>query len=201
MTTTEPAPADLADHRASPRPPRISLLDRLRTGEVRSAWTFAGQGGDPFAELVSLVRDRPALQEPLGAMSRVLGGLAAAPDVRASGVLADGLDLAQWVEDPDDVPGPAYRRTTVAVWPLVLVTQVLVWRSAVEDGLVDVTPTAIGGHSQGLLAALLVAEDPAGIDDEDRLERYLTIVRPRGDRTSPGPDAPVRPSAPHRWPR
>ncbi len=154
-----------------------SVLDRLAAGTATAAVTFAGQGVDALPELADLVAERPELGPGLAASSAVLQGLAAADD---GARFRHGFDVAAWAADPDGAPPPAYLRSSAVSYPLILLTQALRWRAlwaegvdrAVEaGGIVGVT-----GHSQGLLAAVMVAETPVGQVDDDRLARYLRLA-------------------------
>ena len=157
-----------------------SLLSQLRAGGRRAAVTFAGQGGAPLAELSTLVAQRPELRDGLAAAAAVLADAAASPAGQAGGRFRHGVDLVGWAEDPDAAPPAAYLRSSAVSYPLILVTQALLWRAVWQDGLReamrDGAIVAAAGHSQGLLAALLVAE--AGTDgvSDALLARYVRLA-------------------------
>ena len=143
-----------------------SLLDLLRSGSRRAAVTFAGQGADALTELSTLVAQRPDLRAGLAVAAGVLTEAAASPAGQAGGRFRHGFDLVAWTEDPDGAPPADYLRSAAVSYPLNLTTQALLWRAVWEDGLRDAMAAgaivAAAGHSQGLLAALLVAEAGAG---------------------------------------
>ena len=101
--------------------------------------------------------------------------------------------------DPDAAPAAAYLRSASVSYPLILVTQALLWQALWEEGLAAAVGggaiVAAAGHSQGLLAALLVAEaGPRGVDDA-LLARYVRLAWAVGmhaaQRTQGGPQPPL----------
>ena len=191
---TSVAPSSVADGQ---RP--ASLLTRLAHGRVTAAVTFAGQGADALMELSKLVAQRPALRDGLAVATAGLSDDVGSPAGQASGRYRHGIDLLAWAEDPEGAPPPAYLSSAGISYPLILVTQALVWRALWEDGLGDAVRAgaivAAAGHSQGLLSALLVAEaGPRGIDDA-LLARYVRLAwrRARTPRRCAyaGSDAPM----------
>ena len=176
-----------------------SLLSQLQTGGRRAAVTFAGQGGAPLAELATLVAQRPELRAGLTVAADVLAEAAASPAGQAGGRFRHGVDLVAWAEDPAAAPPAAYLRSASVSYPLILVTQALLWRAVWEDGLReamrDGAIVAAAGHSQGLLAALLVAEAGAGGIDDALLARYVRLAWTVGTHAAlaarSGPEPPL----------
>ena len=86
--------------------------------------------------------------------------------------------------DPDGAPPAAYLRGAAVSYPLILLAQALLWRALWADALGDAVrrarSSALAGHSQGLLAALLVAEAPGGEVDDALLARHLRARRGAG---------------------
>ena len=154
-----------------------SLAGRLAGGQLRAVVTFAGQGVDPLDELAALVAQRPELRAGAQLASQVLDEVAASDVARATGAFRHGVDVAAWVADPDGAPPPAYLRGAAVGYPLSLLAQALLWRAVWADALAAAiaagSVVALAGHSQGLLAALLVAEAPGGQVDDARLARHL----------------------------
>ena len=152
-----------------------------------------------LTELSTLVAQRPALRDGLAVAAAALADAVGSPAGQASGRFRYGLDLVAWADDPDAAPPPSYLRTSGVSYPLILVTQALLWRALWEDGLRDAMRSgaiiAASGHSQGLLAALLVAEaGPRGIDDA-LLARYARLAWTIGTHAArcayPGAQAPL----------
>ncbi len=176
-----------------------SLLGQLRSGSRRAAVTFAGQGADALAELSTLVAQRPDLRAGLAVAAGVLTEAAASPAGQAGGRFRHGFDLVAWTEDPDGAPPAAYLRSAAVSYPLNLTTQALLWRAVWEDGLRDAMAAgaivAAAGHSQGLLAALLVAEAGAGGVGDALLARYVRLAWTVGAHASlaahAGPEPPL----------
>ncbi len=160
--------------------PANSLLTHLGNGSRRAAVTFAGQGGAALSELAMLVAQRPGLRDGLAVAGSVLTDAAASPAGQAGGRFRHGFDLVAWTEDPDAAPPPAYLRSAAVSYPLVLVSQALLWRAVWEDGLDAAVRggaiVATAGHSSGLLAALLVAESAAAGIDDALLARYVRLA-------------------------
>ena len=142
-----------------------SLAARLASGDARAVVTFAGQGVDVLDELAALVAQRPELAAGVALGTSVLSRVAASDLARSSGAYRHGFDVGAWVMDPDGAPEPAYLRGAAVSYPLRLLAQALLWRSLWADALSDAVAAgsivALAGHSQGLLAAQLVAEDPS----------------------------------------
>ncbi|MBJ7518142.1 MAG: DUF1729 domain-containing protein [Solirubrobacteraceae bacterium] len=158
-----------------------ALQTLIATGETRAALTFAGQGADPLTELAALVRDRPALRPALILAADVLEDWAFRADVADAGVLRHGLDVARWVDDPERAPGADYLRSAAVSHPLILLGQALLWRTLRADGFVPGGGlVALAGHSQGVLAALMVAEAPDLDPGDDALERWLRVAAAQG---------------------
>ena len=155
----------------------MSVLDRLAAGTATAAVTFAGQGVDALPELADLVAERPELGPGLVTASAVLEDVAAADE---GGWFRHGFDVAAWAADPDGAPSPAYLRTSAVSYPLILLTQAVRWRALCDEGLDVSHLVAVTGHSQGLLAAMMVAETPVGIVGDDRLARYLRLALAMG---------------------
>ncbi len=186
------APSSVAD---SQQP--ASLLSRLGQGRAAAAVTFAGQGADALMELSKLLAQRPTLRDGLAVAAAGLADAVGSPAGQASGRYRHGLDLLAWAEDPEGAPPAEYLAGAGISYPLILVTQALLWRALWEDGFGDAVRAgaivAAAGHSQGLLSALLVAEaGPAGIDDA-LLARYVRLAWLTGAHAAPAAYAGPRP--------
>ena len=144
--------------------------------------TFAGQGVDVLDELATLVAQRPELLTGAELASDVLGEVAASDLGLASGAYRHGTDVAAWVMDPDGAPPLAYLRGAAIAYPLSLLAQALLWRAVFADALGPGIGSVVGfaGHSQGLLAAALVAEAPGGVIDDALLARHLRSAAVQG---------------------
>ena len=101
---------------------------------------------------------------------------------RSSGAYRHGVDVGAWVMDPDGAPPVEYLRGAAVAYPLSLLAQALLWRALWADALEGAARAGsivgLAGHSQGLLAALLVAEDPAVGDSA--LARHLERAAVQG---------------------
>jgi enoyl reductase-like protein/3-oxoacyl-ACP reductase-like protein/3-oxoacyl-(acyl-carrier-protein) synthase/acyl dehydratase len=186
------------------------LFERLAAGQVRAAITFAGQGAEVLPGLTALLDRRPELDDQLDATAGVLAALVASPEGQASGRFRHGIDIREWIDDPEGAPPAAYLRSCAVSYPLVVVAQLLAWNDLWHLGLGEILGAgghggaatghsqgrlgegigddagaravrppaivAVTGHSQGLLAALAVAEAPLGPVEGERLARHLEIA-------------------------
>ena len=118
-----------------------SLLSQLAEGRQRAAVTFAGQGAEALTELSTLVAQHPQLRAGLEVASAVLADAIGSPEGQASGRFRHGADLVAWADDPDAAPADAYLRSASVSYPLILVTQALLWQALWEEGL----SAAVGG--------------------------------------------------------
>ncbi|MBJ7329832.1 MAG: DUF1729 domain-containing protein [Solirubrobacteraceae bacterium] len=195
-----------APHAASSQRPRTSptaLQTQLAEGTTSAAVTFAGQGVDALGELRVLAGQRPDLRPGLLLAADLLSAWAQEPHVADAGVLRHGFDVARWVDDPESAPDEAYLRSAAVSHPLILLAQALVWRTLVADGLDARGVAALAGHSQGVLAALMVSEAGGASIDDGLLTRWLRIAAGQGllsarvrEAARPGADgAPVTPMA------
>ena len=93
-----------------------------------------------------------------------------------------GFDLAAWVEDPDAAPPEAYLRWAAISYPLNL-SRRRCCGGRCGPTCSDAAPgsvVALRGHSQGLLAALLVAEAARRRVEDALLARYVRRAAVRG---------------------
>ena len=172
-----------------------SLAGRLAAGDACAVVTFAGQGVDVLEELAALV----------GAAARTArgnlaghGGAGRGRGFRSrprQGAYRHGVDVAAWVLDPDGAPPPstcAARRSPIrsACSPRRCCGGPCGrTRSATRSG--PARSLALAGHSQGLLAALLVAEAPGGEVDDARLAAHLRRAAVQGLHMSAAADGPL----------
>ena len=144
------------------------------------ALTFGGQGAHYLDELAALTRQ-----------SASAAHLVATVVARIRGMLADlpatervhypyGLDVAAWIQEPADRPPAAYLAQSNISQPLIFACQVAHFlrllelgydRPAFRRGVV-----AAGGHSQGVMAALFVAETWQHADPAPRAADYARYL-------------------------
>ncbi|MCB9547774.1 MAG: DUF1729 domain-containing protein [Myxococcales bacterium] len=157
---------------------RTPLVGRLRADGPRAALTFAGQGVDALGEIAAVLAECPPARPLVAAASAGLAELLGAQAFRWSGLVDAGIDPLGWVEHPERRPPAAYLTSTLVSQPLIFVAQVARFRALWERGLSGALRrggvSAVTGHSQGLMAALLVAESPGGLVQTGR---FVELVR------------------------
>ncbi|WP_375002655.1 fatty acid synthase subunit beta domain-containing protein [Aeromicrobium sp. CTD01-1L150] len=181
MTTFETTASTVA-----PADRRTALVDHLREG-VPYAVVLGGQGAPWLESLADLVRDF-ALEAELEQLVQQAEELLApvAPHLLRTGAdvtplaWADVLAVGESAEDDDATQPPSAEALAapVASVPGILLTQLAGLRALRRQGLDTQTarPTAVAGHSQGVLAvaALDGLGDP-GLDDM-RLYAYARLI-------------------------
>ncbi|HWK27788.1 MAG TPA: hypothetical protein VNS09_14590, partial [Solirubrobacter sp.] len=165
-----------ATHHVSAAHPS-TLGGRLAAGSARAVVTFAGQGVAVLDELAALVAQRPELAPGVALGTEVMTRVAGSDLALEAGAYRHGVDVSAWVLDPDGAPDAAYLRGAAVAYPLSLLAQALLWRALWADTLADAIAAgsvlAFAGHSQGLLAARLVAEAPGGEVTDALLAAHL----------------------------
>ncbi|MEZ4475411.1 MAG: hypothetical protein R3F60_32375 [bacterium] len=157
---------------------RTPLVGRLGLEGPRAALTFAGQGVDALAEIEAVLGECPAARPLVQAASAGLAELLGAQAFRWSGLVDAGIDPLGWVEHPERRPSAAYLTSTLVSQPLIFVAQIARFRALWERGLSGALRrggiSAVTGHSQGLMAALLVSESHGGLIQTGR---FVELVR------------------------
>lgn len=176
------AAASIDDARATNTPAR-SALDDLIAGRARAAVTFAGQGVDPLTELLNMRRDSARVRQWCERVDQVARHEASKQLPRHSGFYPDGFALSDWLQDPTKTPSPELLRGAATSVPLILTVQVARIITLIEQGLDQALAqgaiVATTGHSQGMMAACLLAElvDPKTKKVSLDLERAAEYVR------------------------
>ncbi|KAA0022850.1 type I polyketide synthase [Antrihabitans cavernicola] len=159
------------------KPSRAPLVDRFVSGEPY-AIAFGGQGSPWLAGLEEISRDS-ALEPELTDLVNIAASLLAPVEQKLLVVRPVGFDPIAWMLENDIVdeergeasagPSEAALRSAAVSFPGVLLTQLAAVRALQLQGLDPVSelPTAVIGHSQGLIAAAAVDSD--GRDDAELL--------------------------------
>ena len=154
-----------------------SIADELRDGDAKAVITFAGQGIGYLDELARLYEEHEATRPLIDATADILSDLMNDRAFTWSGFYSRGFDLRQWIQDPSTRPDATYMSSSAVSQPLIYTTQVSRYAAAYAQGLSEALKAgAIAGttgHSQGIMASVLIAETPDGSID---LERYKTHV-------------------------
>ncbi|MCA9540047.1 MAG: DUF1729 domain-containing protein, partial [Myxococcales bacterium] len=155
-----------------------ALVERLSSEGPRAALTFAGQGVDALAELRAVLAICPQARPLVAAASTALADLSTWRPFRWSGLVDHGIDPLGWTEESTPLPPAAYLSSTLVSQPLIFTAQIARYRALYEQGLGRALRrggvSALTGHSQGVMAALLVAESAEG---RIQTERFAEFVR------------------------
>lgn len=156
------------------------VVSGLREGGPRALITFAGQGIDFMTELVELWGQGGVAQELIGVAAARTKQVAQDPAFVLSGLYDHGYDLARWIEQPQTRPAEGYLQSTAVSIPLIFAAQVARYAQAWEGGLREVFVrggvAGLTGHSQGIVAALLVAERADGGVDVARFGQLVEVL-------------------------
>ena len=179
---------DVADPSGATARSDRSWMAALATGDATAALTFAGQGSAWLDELCAIWSACPAARTVVTAAASALVELSRAPDFRFSGAVGDGLDLLTWIRDPTARPGADYLASSVVSQPGIFLTQVCRYVQLREVGLAEALGNGaiklVAGHSQGVMAAVLVAEavgkDPRGAVDPERCATFARTMAWQG---------------------
>lgn len=157
-------------------PSRAPLVDRFTSGEPY-ALAFGGQGSPWLAALEEIARDS-ALEPELTELVNEAAAMLAPVRQKLLVVRPVGFDPIAWMlendldddsDEPSAGPSDAALRSAAVSFPGVLLTQLAAVRALTLQGLdpAQNRPSAVIGHSQGLLAAAAVASE--GRDDAELL--------------------------------
>lgn len=156
------------------------LIAELREGGRRALISFAGQGVDFMSELRELHAAGGVADQLIQRAAARTKAVAQGDAFVTSGLHAHGYDLALWLREPERAPVEAYLQSTAASLPLILTAQLARYAQAWEHGLGEVFArggvASLTGHSQGLVAALLVAQSEDGRVDHDKFEELIEVM-------------------------
>jgi len=159
---------------------RRDVASALRADGPQVLVTFAGQGIDFMTELVELHAMGGVAARLIEAAGAVTARVAARPAFVMSGLHEHGYDLLRWIEGPEARPPEAYLQSTAVSIPLIFAAQVARYALSFEEGLCEVFErggvAGLTGHSQGIVAALLVAEQADGRVDEARFAELVEVL-------------------------
>lgn len=176
--TAEGEPSDPRGVKPVPSLETMSVLEHLLDGTGRAALTFAGQGVEVLPSLERLVKTSPGLRIWVEAAAEVISDCMRSQELRWSGFYQQGFDLLAWLDRPESRPSAAYLTSCTISQPLILLTQVMTYQSLYERGLSALLAQGLvpvtAGHSQGVMASMLIAESPKG---EISLSRFKAYIR------------------------
>ena len=145
-------------------PPTPALIQAQRQGKAVIYGLFGGQGiaknyfndiQNAYIAYALLIDDllRPA--------ARVLATLSRDPRVRDQ--FSEGLDVLQWLEDPESVPSSDYLLSAPVSFPLIGLLQLISVKSILASCGLDAADfpsifRGLAGHSQGIIVAAAISQ-------------------------------------------
>lgn len=157
--TNVPAPGEA--RRFSHAAAEPALLTAARAGEARFGVVFGGQGASWLGELAALHAAHPAVRTLVRAASERLRASSSSVEMGALAADVRGFSLQAWAETPASAPSAALSSSLLSQ-PGIFVTQMAHLVALAERGFDPAVLTGHAsvatGHSQGVMAALVVAE-------------------------------------------
>lgn len=154
-----------------------SLASALAKGQLKGALSFAGQGANSLPELASLVAAYPEVRAWVALAEETGQSLVKAQDFAWSGLYGHGFAPLRWIESPQSCPPEAYLTSSAISQPLIFVTQMARYQALWAEGLDEVMASgaisAVTGHSQGMMPALLVASSEGGRVAPERFAEFV----------------------------
>src|SRR5690606_25789586 len=178
-THDTPPAASLVRPRAQTPHLPPSLAARLGRQRRQAVLTFAGQGNGWLDELATLYTESPAAARIIERAADVTHATLEDPRFRWSGYYDHGLPLRKWIATPDARTDAAYLSSSAVSMSLIFLTQIARFVASCEEGLSAAFEAdafqATTGHSQGIMAALLVSESNGAIDP-GRFSEYYRVM-------------------------
>ncbi|MCZ8238239.1 MAG: ACP S-malonyltransferase [Leptospiraceae bacterium] len=150
------------------------VLDSIQADNKKLFLQFGGQGS-PWIKELSKLYSEPSLKE----FFEITFSTIAKEVKRANhpSFFDQGFDLKSWLENPDSAPSDDYLCRAAISVPTIMATQVgnylfLAHNGYTAERLIPLTAGA-SGHSQGIIAACLIALGKSG---EDFLKAYSDFL-------------------------
>lgn len=172
--------SDVPEETSAHIPTELPKIDALKWGHTRVACSFAGQGVEAFPILERVLQERPHLRIWVEAAAQQIERCMKEKVLRWSGLYAHGFSLIDWLDHPASRPAKEYLSSSVISQALIFISQIVHYQDLYERGLNEaIAAGAIpvwGGHSQGMMPALLIAESPQGEIDLERFQEYVAYM-------------------------
>ena len=156
---------------------KMGLMDQMQDSASGLVLSFSGQGGDYLEELASLYQESPLAKDLIEAAASTIHQTLSSKEMVWSGFYTQGSDLLSWITDKASQPDTLYLSSSMISQALIFLTQVsrfvVSWERGLNELFVRQKIVASIGHSQGIMAALLVAEDASGRVQKKRLCDYI----------------------------
>ncbi len=176
-----------------------SLAARLADRQCRAVVTFGGQGNLCLDEIAALLIDTPQFRPLVARVAATIGDVVQHKAFRWSGHYSQGFDLMHWLDRPAERPSSAYLTSSAISQPLIFLCQVLRFQASWREGLAAAFDSGaiagLSGHSQGMMAALLIAESADGRVEPDRLVQFIAYMTWQGLHMACSADGSSAPAA------
>jgi malonyl CoA-acyl carrier protein transacylase len=152
------------------------ILDQIESQNAKFFIQFGGQGSPWLKELTKLYQE-PALKEFFNVTFETISKELARAENKS--LYDQGFDLKSWLENGESAPSDDYLCRACISVPTIMATQVgnyllLVSKGYDADRLTAAT-AASSGHSQGIIAAVLVALGKKGNDFLKAYSDFLSL--------------------------
>ncbi len=156
----------------------------IEKGKLPAALTFAGQGAVDIRNLTDWYRNNSQLREYIQLADEVINRVVKSPETLESGLFESGFELKRWLQNPSEIPSQSYLLRAEISQPLIFMDQVLRYVLLRSDGMFEAfspqnAPLSTG-HSQGMMAALLISETDDGSIPLDRFGQYILYLTWQG---------------------
>jgi fatty acid synthase subunit beta, fungi type len=173
-----------------------AIMDLAEKGDAHFFIQFSGQAGSYIDDLKQLYAKYPAIRGIIELAAHTIDEEMKHAEVKVSGLYHFGFNLLQWITDDSKSPKPSYFASSVISQPLIFLTQIVQFQVVKEYGQAkDILNYTRGltGHSQGIMAAILVAMDLEGDEYADafgKMVRFLFWQGLRMQKSYPAAELP-----------
>ncbi|MBI4365840.1 MAG: SDR family NAD(P)-dependent oxidoreductase [Deltaproteobacteria bacterium] len=146
---------------------------QVKDGRIVPVIQFGGQSSQYLSELISAYQESFAARECIEAAAATLLQEVRHPDAVASGYFAHGLNILEWIAQPDRLPPAGYLSRSPVSQTLLFLTQVAnvlrLTDRRDEIGLLFERAVSYLGYSQGVMTAVCFAMGFPGKGFADRV--------------------------------
>ncbi|PJZ71214.1 ACP S-malonyltransferase [Leptospira perolatii] len=154
-----------------------NFLNDAKTQGNKLFLQFGGQGSPWLKELSKLYESEPSLKEFFDVAFQALSEEAPKLD---SKLIPNGYDFPAWIKNPDSAPDENYLSSAPISIVGIFLTQIGNYVSLTQKGFIpsELISNAIGatGHSQGIVAAALLALGKEGKEFNAELAKFTKFI-------------------------